>query len=779
MILLGIFVGFLVGALTLGWTGGLAGAFVGFIAMLAWRSRAQAKAEAQARAAGVSPAPIVPSWPAAGASDVRHRRVDAGRPASPGGDRAAARGHRARDGARAGGDRARRRGSGDRAGAPAVAAVPRRRPRKRRPRPPPYRAREAPLAGSPPAADALPEGFARASDGTLAPVAAAGIAATSPSSPVPELLPPRAVSAGAPNPLWAWFTGGNALTRIGVIALFFGVAFLLKYLAEIVTVPIELKLVGVALAGGALVALGARLARARPGYGLSLRGRGRRDPVPDDVRRVSPVRRAAGVPGVRAARGGRRADRVARRARGRPAAGGPRDRRRVPGAVPRVDGQRVARAALRLLPRAEHRDLRAGLDARVARAQRAGLRVHVRAGHLLGRPLLPARALRDGRAVPRRVLPLLRDDRGPLRETRVVRGEGAGRRAARVRRAARRVRAAGGARRRHALRRRVERRRVGGVLRRARRRALPARGAGPRAARARVPRARHHLRDDRGAVRRRPALDVGVVGARGRRRLLDRLPAAPAARARVRAAAAGRRGRRVRRRRRRARAAPVPQCDVPRHHADRAGRAGHGLRRGPAARRGLGARARARPGAAAVGRGVVVLRRRARDRARAAGPRRGQRVPRLRDGQRRAGAAAAPTALPGRGSRGSARRCCRRWPSSRWSTGTRCARRSRLRLARLAARVGRRTGACCTRPMRCAPTARAADAASGRAARFLAFAHAASAHRARRVAVVGGERVGRPRVPGGHGVDAERGRVAGDRVPAADGARRETCRAGR
>jgi len=59
-----------------------------------------------------------------------------------------------------------------------------------------------------------------------------------------------------------------------VIALFFGVAFLLRYLAEIITVPIELKLVGVAVAGGALVLLGARLARGRPGYGLSLEGAG-------------------------------------------------------------------------------------------------------------------------------------------------------------------------------------------------------------------------------------------------------------------------------------------------------------------------------------------------------------------------------------------------------------------------------------------------------------------------------------------------------------------------
>jgi uncharacterized membrane protein len=91
-----------------------------------------------------------------------------------------------------------------------------------------------------------------------------------PSAPAP--LVPSA--ARAPNPLWAWFTGGNALTRIGVVVLFFGVGFLLKYFVEYITVPLELRLAGVALAGGALIALGIKLAAKRPGYGLSLQGAG-------------------------------------------------------------------------------------------------------------------------------------------------------------------------------------------------------------------------------------------------------------------------------------------------------------------------------------------------------------------------------------------------------------------------------------------------------------------------------------------------------------------------
>ena len=64
------------------------------------------------------------------------------------------------------------------------------------------------------------------------------------------------------------------MTRVGIIILFFGVAFLLRYFAEIVTVPIELKLAGAGAGGLALAAIGLFLARRRPAYGLSLQGAG-------------------------------------------------------------------------------------------------------------------------------------------------------------------------------------------------------------------------------------------------------------------------------------------------------------------------------------------------------------------------------------------------------------------------------------------------------------------------------------------------------------------------
>ena len=82
----------------------------------------------------------------------------------------------------------------------------------------------------------------------------------------------RPASPRAPNPIWAFLTGGNAPVRIGLIVLFFGVAFLLKYVAERITVPIELRLAGVAAGGIAMLVLGWKLRAKREAYGLALEG---------------------------------------------------------------------------------------------------------------------------------------------------------------------------------------------------------------------------------------------------------------------------------------------------------------------------------------------------------------------------------------------------------------------------------------------------------------------------------------------------------------------------
>lgn len=71
-----------------------------------------------------------------------------------------------------------------------------------------------------------------------------------------------------------YFTGGNPFVRIGVLILFFGVAFLLKYAAERSIIPVELRLGGVALGGIALLGFGWRQRLVRPNFGLVLQGGG-------------------------------------------------------------------------------------------------------------------------------------------------------------------------------------------------------------------------------------------------------------------------------------------------------------------------------------------------------------------------------------------------------------------------------------------------------------------------------------------------------------------------
>jgi uncharacterized membrane protein len=93
------------------------------------------------------------------------------------------------------------------------------------------------------------------------------LATTEPYLVVPE--PPS-----EPNPIVKWLLGGNTVVRIGVVILFFGVAFLLKYAYEHTHIPIEARLIGVALGAVVLMVLGWRLRHGRPGYALSLQGAG-------------------------------------------------------------------------------------------------------------------------------------------------------------------------------------------------------------------------------------------------------------------------------------------------------------------------------------------------------------------------------------------------------------------------------------------------------------------------------------------------------------------------
>lgn len=71
-----------------------------------------------------------------------------------------------------------------------------------------------------------------------------------------------------------WLFGGNTVLRVGVVLLFFGLAFLLRYATEGMVVPIELRYAGVAAAALALLGLGWWLRLRNTQYALILQGTG-------------------------------------------------------------------------------------------------------------------------------------------------------------------------------------------------------------------------------------------------------------------------------------------------------------------------------------------------------------------------------------------------------------------------------------------------------------------------------------------------------------------------
>ncbi|PID46035.1 MAG: hypothetical protein CSB47_05840 [Proteobacteria bacterium] len=71
-----------------------------------------------------------------------------------------------------------------------------------------------------------------------------------------------------------YFMGGNLFVRIGIIVLFFGVSFLLKYVSDQGLLPIEYRLIGVAIGAVALLGSGWRLRHKNTAYALLLQGAG-------------------------------------------------------------------------------------------------------------------------------------------------------------------------------------------------------------------------------------------------------------------------------------------------------------------------------------------------------------------------------------------------------------------------------------------------------------------------------------------------------------------------
>ncbi|MCC6196744.1 MAG: DUF2339 domain-containing protein [Burkholderiales bacterium] len=93
--------------------------------------------------------------------------------------------------------------------------------------------------------------------------------------PAPVVAPPPHVPAPpepAPNPIWAWIVGGNTLARVGVVLLFIGVGFLLKFAVERVSIPVSVRLAGVAAGAIVMLAIGWRLREHRRAYAMVLQG---------------------------------------------------------------------------------------------------------------------------------------------------------------------------------------------------------------------------------------------------------------------------------------------------------------------------------------------------------------------------------------------------------------------------------------------------------------------------------------------------------------------------
>jgi uncharacterized membrane protein len=110
-----------------------------------------------------------------------------------------------------------------------------------------------------------------------APPAPTPNAPTGPDTPAAEAPAPRRPAPASQPPRWllaakAWLFGGNLVAKLGLLILFIGVSFLLKYTAARVSVPIEFRLAGIVLADIALLAWAWRIRLSRPSISLPVQG---------------------------------------------------------------------------------------------------------------------------------------------------------------------------------------------------------------------------------------------------------------------------------------------------------------------------------------------------------------------------------------------------------------------------------------------------------------------------------------------------------------------------
>lgn len=97
-------------------------------------------------------------------------------------------------------------------------------------------------------------------------------AATAQGSTLSRREDPRGTSFG--RSFAEWLFGGNTVVRVGIVILFFGIAFFFNYAVEQDWLPIEVRLVLAVLGGLALMAVGWGLRDKRRDYALVLQGGG-------------------------------------------------------------------------------------------------------------------------------------------------------------------------------------------------------------------------------------------------------------------------------------------------------------------------------------------------------------------------------------------------------------------------------------------------------------------------------------------------------------------------
>jgi uncharacterized membrane protein len=91
---------------------------------------------------------------------------------------------------------------------------------------------------------------------------------------LPRERPLERPAAAAVSSRWLveFFTTGNIVAKVGIVIVFFGVAFLVRYAADRGLLPIEYRLMGAVAGALALLAVGWRLRRSRPEYAVVLQG---------------------------------------------------------------------------------------------------------------------------------------------------------------------------------------------------------------------------------------------------------------------------------------------------------------------------------------------------------------------------------------------------------------------------------------------------------------------------------------------------------------------------